>query len=402
MLERCRDSPKLRDRVVNPHGYEFGLRRDDGEVITVKALAASPRGTNVRGGWCIGALINEADFFGERSAAVNLNEQIEAIRPALVQGGQIFAESSPWNDSGDFHRGHTDAWGEPATSASFHSSSMLMNPTAFKAEELAEIARKDPDEYEREIMANPPAVSKEQFFSEQAIAAACIRAEPVLQPNGAPHWAGCDTALRRNSAALALARANCDKAELAVAVERVPPQRKLTAEEIEEERREGKPPGLAPSVVFREFAELALSYSATVIHGDQWYEDTAIEEVSKPRNARGDSVWYKTIVDNTTSTSELLTKLRTMMNEGKVILPDDEGLRLQLRDVRTTRGQGKPNVMLGRSGAKHGDVLKAAALALVQVPIADATRDDGWNRSEQTSAAMRAAQRWARVGGRGR
>lgn len=377
LLGKCLDSPKLRARVVNQKGYEFGLRRDDERVVTIKALAASPRGTNVRGGWCIGALINEADFFGERGAAVNLNEQIEAIRPALVQGGQVFAESSPWNDSGDFHRGHSDAWGDPGTTASFHSNSMLMNPTAFRAAELAEIERKDPDEYEREILANPPAVSKEQFFSEAAIMAACCREAAELEPNGAPHYAGCDTGLRRNSAAFALARNSGGKAELAKWIERVPPQRKLTAEEAEEERREGRPPGLAPSVVFREFAEIGLAYSAIVIHGDQYYEDTAIEEVAKVKNAMNRSLWYETIVDNTTSTTKLLTDLKSLMDEGNAIFPNDEGFKQQLREVRTSKGQGRINVMLGRTGAKHGDVLKAVALAMVQVPlnIVTTTRD---------------------------
>ena len=102
ILQRVADSPKLRKYIVNQKGHEFSLRRDDGQIVTVKALAASPRGTNVRGGWACGALLNEADFFGEKDATITLEDQIKAIQPSLVLGGQIWVESSPWDDSGAF------------------------------------------------------------------------------------------------------------------------------------------------------------------------------------------------------------------------------------------------------------------------------------------------------------
>lgn len=368
ILKRIQDSPRLKRHVVNVKAEEFSLLRDDKQIVVFKALAAAPRGTNIRGGWALGGLFNEADFFGEKDASITLGDQLQALQPAIVMDGQIWIESSPWDDSGEFHRGHSTAFGKPGTTVSFHSDTMRMNPTV-RVDEIEEERVKDPDFVSREYDAVPSAAGSDQFFPEASIVAACVREVDKLPPNGGPHWAGCDPGLRKNSAALALARNTGGRAELAYWEELIPPRPKLTEEEREAERKAGKPPGLSPSVVFRSFARTALSYRAVKIQGDQWYEDDAIEQMPKEKNDAGDCVWYDTVQDNGPSKTKLMTDFRSLLNEGKAILPRSPRLMQQMREVRMSRGQGQLTVVMPRSGQAHGDVLKSVALAMVQVPL---------------------------------
>lgn len=363
------ESPKLKQYLVGtPAAESLTLRRDDGQLVTIEVKAAAPKGTNLRGGWFIGVVFDEADFFGEKDASIKLEDQMDAVSPALIPGAQMWAISSPWDESGEFYAMHTEAFGAPDETFAFHSSSQRMNPTHCDAEDIEKQRLKKPEFVSREFDAVPMAAGSEQFFPEASIIAACIRDAPLkLEPNGAPHWAGSDPGLRKNSATLALARNTGGKAELAYYEEKIPPRK--SPEQALEDRKKGIPPGLSPSVIFGSFAKTALAYKATKIQGDQYYEDDAIEQMPKVKGERGETVWYDTIVDNNDSTADLCTKFRSMLNEGQVILPRDPTLMQQLRDTKSRRGQGKVLVTLPRTGAAHGDLLKAVVLAMVQVPL---------------------------------
>ncbi len=375
-IQRLKRSPRLSRYVESDLATRAYLKRDDGQRIEVEILAAAARGANLRSGWFIGCVLDEADFFGEKDAAVSLQDQIDAVEPALVDGGQIYMATSPWDDTSQFARLHAEAWGRPGEGdvLAFHSSTQKMNPT-YPVERIERRRLKDPDFVSREYDAVPMTAGGDQFFPEASIIAACTRDVMKLEPNGAPHWAGSDPGLRKNSATLALARHTGGKAELAYYEEMIP-ERKSTEETAEDVKR-GIPPGLAPSVVFKSFAATALAYQAECIKGDQYYEDSAIEHMPTVKNARGDSVYYSTVPDNLDSTSELFTRLRTMLNEGKAIMPRDQRLMQQMRDTKTRRAPGgKIAVVLPKTGAAHGDLLKAVALAMTQVPL-ELEEDDG-------------------------
>ncbi len=366
-LSRLARSPKLAKYISNITATTAKLRRDDGQVVDVEILAAASRGNNLRSGWFIGAVLDESDFFGEKDASVTLQQQIDAVFPALVTDGQIACATSPWDDTGQFAEMHAEAFGKPGEVVAFHSSTQKMNPT-YPVEKIERKRRKDPDFVAREYDAIPMSVGGDQFFPEASIIAACTRQQEQLPPNGAPHWAGCDPGLRKNSAALALARCTDGKAELAFYEELIPKVK--SPEQILEDKKKGIPPGLSPSVVFRGFARTSLNYRAEKVQGDQYYEDDAIEQMPKEKNDMGESVWYDTIVDNADSTATLFTKFRSMLNEGNAILPFVPELMEQMRKTKSRRGQnGKVLVALPRSGSNHADVLKAVVLAMVQVPL---------------------------------
>lgn len=377
-------SPRLGKHLVgDPAAESFKLRRDDGQEVQIRVLAAAPRGVNLRGGWFVGAVFDEADFFGEEDASVRLDDQIKALQPALLSDGQMWLTSSPWDESGDFARRHSDAWGNPGEAVSFHSSSMRMNPT-LDAEAIEEDRKKDPDFVSREYDAVPMVSGGDQFFPEAAIVAACTRDVLKLEPNGAPHWAGSDPGLRKNSAVIALARHNAGKAELAFYEELIPPRK--SKEQAQADIKLGIPPGLAPSQVFTSFARTALGYKAECIKGDQWYEDSAIEHMGSVKSATGDSVYYSTVHDNQTSTALFFTQFRGMLNEGKAILPRDQRLMQQMRDTKVRRGPNGPIIVLPKTGAAHGDLLKSVVLAMVQVPLeidmSPADDDNDWDTGD--------------------
>lgn len=374
-ISRLQRSPMLRRFVEDVSATRAYIRRDDGQRVEIEILAAASRGANLRSGWFIGCVLDEADFFGEADAAISLKDQFEAVEPALVTGGQIMMATSPWDDAGHFAKLHAEAFGKPNDVLAFHSSTQRMNPT-YPVDKIEALRRRDPDFVSREYDAVPMVAGGDQFFPEASIIAACTRDVLKLEPSDQPHWFGADPGLRKNSATLAGARANDGRAELAYYEELIP--QKKTPEQILEDRKRGVPPGLAPSIVFRSFAETALRYKATCIRGDQYYEDSAIEHMPQVKNARGDTVYYDTFVDNTESTADIMTRFRSLLNEGKAILPRDPRLMQQMRDTKSKKGaNGKIQVVLPRTGAAHGDLLKAVVLAMVQVPLDGGSNDDG-------------------------
>ena len=368
-VDKLQRSPKLARYVASTQTVRTILRRDDGREIQFEVLAAQPRGQNLRSGWFVGTVLDEADFFGEEGAVVNLKEQIEAVRPALVVGGQVILASSPWDEAGHFAKLHSRAFGSPTDVVAFHSSSLRMFPGAYDPEEVAQLRLEDPDFVSREIDAIPMAAGAGQFFPEALIIAACTRADPMkLPPNGAPHWAGSDPGLRKDSAALAIARSAGGRVELAFYEELIPPRKSV--EEVYEDIKRGVPPGLSPSVVFRSFAKTALLYNCECVVGDQYYNDSAIEHMAEVSNERGDTVWYKTFQDNADSTALIFTQFKALLTSGRLILPRDPRIMNQLRAVRTRRGSnGKVHIALSRDDGSHADLLKAIVLACTQVPL---------------------------------
>jgi hypothetical protein len=360
LLARLQQSPQLKRYVVSQIGHSFILRRDDGEEVLVKALAAAPRGTNIRGGWAIGGLFNEADFFGEKDASITLADQVEALAPAVVNGGQMYIESSPWDDNGDFFNGHANAFGNPGISVSFHSDTMRMNPTAITQAELDEKRKADPEFVAREYDAVPLSSASKAYFPKEAIAAACILPDVLMPPDGSPHWAGADLGVAKNSAALALARCGDGtqwgrpglKTILAYVNELIPT----------------KDSPLSPKGSCRAFAKACVLYNASSVRSDGFNKEVFIDEINEIREELGRPIYYDPFVANAVNQAAAFSEFRRRMVQGELLLPNNPRLIKQLTDCRVKKMVGGVGVELAVHGWAHSDYLMAVVLACIQVP----------------------------------
>lgn len=352
-LGTMESSPRLKSVLVKPGAERAVIKRADGREVVIQIVAAARGGAGLRSTWLAGIVFDEADFHDAEDAAVNLAENIRAVEPRMLPGGAIWVPSSPWADSGTFHRLHTDYFGRPRLGVlAFHSDSRSMNPTLDVRDEQR-LRASDPDTAAREYDAIPISSSGSEFFPQAAVQAAVNRArEQQLRPEpGVPHWAGVDLGFRRNSSAIALARNVGGRVVLAFYEELRP--------------RPGEP--LKPSEVVGAFARTALSYHCTTMRGDRHYVDAAVEELARHRGPHGESVTYDEFDATMEATTEAFTEFRRLMLEGKLELPDDPRLLRQIEQTKSAPVPGgKLKIVLPKIGMAHGDLLMAVVLACVQ------------------------------------
>lgn len=362
------NSPLLSKHLKNPNKESATIVRADGMEVELLLVAAAPEGQNLRSTWVAGAVFSEADFFDAEDSAVNLTDNYEAVRPRLVPNALMVAESSPWADTGPFHKLVTEYFGKPAHGIIvFHSDSRSMFPGLDKDAE-AKMRAADPEKAAREYDAIPLSTSGTDFFPAAAIQN-CVVADRDLhlapRPNH-PHWGGVDLGFRKNSSALALARYENGKVRLAY-YEELKPQ-------------PGAP--LKPSVVCKTFAERSLAYFATSLRGDGHYVDTALEELPKhtvQRGGRTDQVTYDPWVPTRSHMTEAFTQFKTLMLEGKLELPNDPRLLLQIEKTKSrAMAGGEIQIVPPKIGWTHGDLLQAVVLACVQVPTHEPVPTETW------------------------
>lgn len=299
------ESPQLSKYLQVRNAENAIIVRPDGVKVELGLAAAAPGGTNLRGTWLTACLFTEADFFDAEDAAVNLADNIRAVRPRMLPGGQVGVESSPWADTGPFHKLFTDHFGSPAAGIlAFHSDSRSMFPGLEKDGE-AQLRASDPDSASREYDAIPISTSGTDFFPQAAIRA-CINGDRPIhlppEPN-MPHFGGSDLAFRKNSSALALSRFQNRRVRLAY--------------HHEERPQPGAP--LKPSVICAGFARTALGYFCTSVRGDLHYADTAVEEFQKhtaQRGGRTDQVIYIPWSPTQENITAAFTEFRRLMLEG--------------------------------------------------------------------------------------
>lgn len=336
------------------------IRRLDGQEVLVELVAASSGGANLRSTWLAAAVFDEADFHDGEDGAVNLPENYKAATTRLLSGGQLWIPSSPWADEGPFYELFTGAFGNPGDELAVHSSTRAMNPT-FPLSEVEAEEKRDPENAAREFHAVPLKSGSKLFFSQDALEKCIDRSrtgDAINLPTPlrrSPHAAGTDFGFRKNSSALALARANegGDKVVLAF-------QRELRPEP-------GAP--LKPSEVVAEFGLVCQQYGAEAMTGDSYYADSAHEHLAA---LEGHSVAYLEWAPTGEAQAEAFTKFRTLMQEGKLSLPNDPRLISQIRAVRTKKlAGGKIGVQLPKQGWAHGDLLMAVVLACIQVGLVE-------------------------------
>lgn len=399
LISTMEASPALKALFAKePLATSCVIRRPDGNEVEIKCLAADAGGANLRSTWLAGALFDEADFHDDDDKAVNLTENLRACGARMLAGAQIWIPSSPFGEGSAFDKLFQSVTKEQlkAGMLAFHSDSRSMNPTLNREEEEA-LRRRDPDAAAREYDAIPPGAGGAAFYTEDEIAGTFT--DPYTPPDDAradvqrwegyapapqfAHAAGVDMGFRKNSAALVISRCEEEIQRMVFRLELRP--------------KKGEP--LKPSEVVREFTFWCMRYGCTVMQGDNIGMDTAQEDLPKLARALenpelGDAdqrAWVERVKADPWAKSarvptyvhwsadikhvaEAHTKMRGLMQEKRVVFPDDEHLKLQARGTKKKLlPSGQVVVQLPKHGMAHGDVWGAAVIA-----ITDTSETEKW------------------------
>ena len=166
---------------------------------------------------------------------------------------------------------------------------------------------------------------------------------------GYQHAAGTDLGFRKNSSALAVARAEGGVAVLV----------------YHDERRPAPGAPLVPSEVCADFAATCRGYGVESVRGDLHYAETAREHFGRA------GIVYDDWNPSQDAQAEAFSTVRSRMAEGKVRLPNDPRLLAQMRAVKSQPVPGGgTRIVLPKQGRAHGDVLMSVVLALAAVDLA--------------------------------
>src|SRR5262245_55810436 len=339
-------SPTLKSLLVKDPGSETAfIRRPDGHQVVVQVAAARASGLNIRSTWLAGMLFDEADFHRDESGAVNLPDNFRAARPRMLPGAQIWLPSSPWAEVGPYHDMFTAAFGAPGRTLAFHSDSRSMNPSLDRATEQEERER-DPENAEREYDGKPLPAGTTRFFHPEAIKAAVDsqRALAIAATLGVIVAAGCDFGFRSDCSTIAIVHRRGDVYHL--------------AEFLELKPERGTP--LVPSNVVSTFAKIALPHGARLVVADGHYAESVREHLA----AHGMTLLAAPAGD--AGKAETYVEARKILHEGRLRLPNDPRLLMQLRQV-TSKPMAGGRLSISsprRPGGGHGDLVSALVLAL--------------------------------------
>lgn len=347
--------PEIASLIVSDTTDQLVLRRDDGEMVAIKTIAAGAGGIGGRGKTLIGLLLDETCFFRDKASGV-VNDQVvyDAAEPRVMEGGQTMVASTPWVARGLLHSMWKANWEKPVDHLIAHASTVNFRTNARQLKKVEKAYRKNPVNAAIEFGAEWGSTTVELFFTDAELAAFFDPSTPEL--GRAPQVGervsfGGDLGFVRNSSTLA-------------GVHELPDGTVLLAH-----LEEHQPPAggrLKPSVVCKGFARVIAGQGAAGMVADQHERASLDEHLSDAGLA----------VFPAPSASDALIALRAGIREGLVRCPsppaDDEAptlvsrLRQQMVDTKQKRTVGDKVVAVLPDGldGSHGDVLVAVAQAV--------------------------------------
>lgn len=153
-LGAAENHPDIAELIEAKTQDSFAIRRDDGQVVTIECLPATRAGSAVRGRSLMSAVLSEAAFFRDESAAVNDADVFRALSPRIMPGGMVVMESTPWVEAGQLYDEFTRNWGEPRAAIAALCPTLVMRDDARTAMIVAAETERDPDNAEREFGAS--------------------------------------------------------------------------------------------------------------------------------------------------------------------------------------------------------------------------------------------------------
>uniref|UniRef100_A0A6H1ZUC3 Putative terminase n=1 Tax=viral metagenome TaxID=1070528 RepID=A0A6H1ZUC3_9ZZZZ len=299
----------------------------------------------------IGAVYDELarwrDERNGRNPAKHILQTVNKAMSTMVNhGAHEFYISSPWSELD----AHYEAFerGDNSKQVVFYAPTWEANPTLDipTCERLAEDDAEEGElsDFDREYRAIPMKASEETFFDGNALSdATTIYPIPAEAPIGSRITVGADFGFRSDHSALAVTARSGDTYKLVdFSMLRPSP---------------GAP--LKPSAVVESFAHTAKHYGAKAVMADGHYREAIVEHLANFKLG---------LHDAPADPAQAFVRFKTLLNQGRVVLPQHAGL---LRDLKETRckptASGRITVLLPRrAGGGHADLVSALVLACWQ------------------------------------
>ena len=339
--ERLRTISEILEALDVPFERSGDSVRIAGRAVCIRVYPASVR--TAVGFTCIGAAFDElARWRDEATGANPATEVLRSVRPAMATQRQAreFLSSSPWSTL-DAHYEAVEA-GETDQQGVAVGTSWECNPTLTEAQ-----CREDePDEatFLREYGAQPMAAGAAQMFDVRALEAAQRDYELPRRPRiGEGVSAGGDFGFKRNSSALAVVH-------YANAVG--------TVGELFELRPNAGAP-LRPSYVVSQFAARLHLHGRAPLMADAHYRQSIVEHLGE---------YGLRYIDAPTDVPATYVQFRTLLHQGRVVLPKHRQLVRDLAEVTSKpTATGRLSIKLPeRPGGQHADLVAALVLAFWQ------------------------------------
>lgn len=364
-LGAVRSRPELKATIVSPRYLkdddapsEFAIRRPDGHIVTFEGGTANRGGYGGRGRSLTDCLMDEAAFFQDSLHVVNDQEIFKAASPRVLPGGQMIVPTTAWAKSGFHYEQWRENFGHPVTSLAVHATTEMLRPAA--APMVARERLRDPENARREFDAEPMGDTAVTFFGEDTISA-CLDVGLVFPAHITPadpyhpelRASGSDFGFRSNSSTQAIVH-------------------KIYAQIVLAALHEWRPePGLPlkPSVTASAQGDVCREHGVHATMADGHYSETVREFLGRKVG----------LIAAPTVPSEVFVRVRTLMRDGRLRLPDPTNLpepykslvmRL-IKQLRETRGQptagGGYTITLPRwPDGSHGDLVVGLCNAAYQ------------------------------------
>lgn len=359
LVGSVRASPLLRRMMVgDPRGDGIVLRHPSGCPVEVMVVAGSRAGGSLVARWSAGAIFDEFPrMVGGDDGVVNWDDSRDAVIGRLLAGCQLWHIGSPWAPYGPAYEVVTKHWGVASPDrVVIRAPAPTMNPVYWTPERV-EAARRDPDMYRTDVLAEF-ASPEEALFSSESVER-CTRRSPVIVPPkpGHTYYAAMDPATRGNGWTLCIGTR--DQGRTVV----------VRAEEWRGSREEP----LDPGEVLSEIAGILAAYRVTCVDTDQAMGD-ALQSL-------GRQVGLHLIPWTLTATqrAQRYLAIRTRMDSGELELPPVDQIRVDLLHLRKRVTPGGMTVDLPlTSDGRHCDFAPALMLVLSRMlpePTIAATKE---------------------------
>jgi hypothetical protein len=331
-------SPYVHNRIPSKLTVEFRT------LATVEAMVASYRG--LRGHTFLACIADEIAFWrdGESDNSTNPDSAIlEAIRPALVPGGLLFAISSPYAQRGELYETYQRYFGtEDAHTLVWNASTLALHPT-YPRHKIDREFEKDPISAASEYGADGLVrfrTDVEQYITVEALNACVVPGRLELAPVSGVKFVGfVDPA------------GGSGKDSYTIAIVHLDASGRACLDAVRERR-----PPFSPEQTTAEFADLLHSYRITSVTGDRYAGEWPREAFHKHGIRDEPSQLTK---------SELYDELVAPINSGtRIELLDNAVLRQQLLGLERRTARGGRDSVDHAAGGKD-DVANAVADCIV-------------------------------------